>query len=146
MTDFGLDSNLRTRRNGPEWYRDQHLSEFHLGVISVATAMGVRLNEVSDQKDASPQRRRFRRTADGIVTELRLLSLRGDRGRVCAETVASVVLAVYLADIFNLKERWWVALSAFVLIRSNPAVKPREKVSGTIPDTAPAPGMRHGDC
>ena len=72
--------------------------------------MGVRLNEVSDQKDASPQSRRFRRTADGLVAELRLVSLRGERGKLCAETVTSVVLAVYLADVFNLKERWWVAL------------------------------------
>jgi uncharacterized membrane protein YccC len=97
--------------------------------------MGVRLNEVSDQKDASPQRRRFRRTADGIVAELRLVRLRGDRGRLCAETVASVVLAVYLADIFNLKERWWVALSAYVLIRSNPWMVFRrclERLTGTV--------------
>jgi len=97
--------------------------------------MGVRLNEVSDQKDASPQSRRFRRTADGLVAELRLVSLRGERGKLCAETVTSVVLAVYLADVFNLKERWWVALSAYVLIRLNPWMVFRrclERLTGTV--------------
>jgi len=97
--------------------------------------MGVRLNEVSDQRDVPLQRRRFRRTADEIVAELRLVSLRGDRGKLCAETVASVVLAVYLADVFNLKERWWVALSAYVLIRLNPWMVFRrclERLTGTV--------------
>jgi len=97
--------------------------------------MGVRLNEVSDQKDALPLRKRLRRTAGGIFAELRLIRLGGERGKLCAETVASVVLAVFLADIFNLKERWWVALSAYVLIRANPRVvfqRCLERLAGTV--------------
>ena len=96
---------------------------------------GVRLNEVSDQKDASPLRQRLRCMADGIFVELRLISHGGDRGKLCAETVASVVLAVYLADIFNLKERWWVALSAYVLVRARPSVvfqRCLERLTGTV--------------
>lgn len=84
---------------------------------------------------ASTLRQRFRRIAGGIVAELRLVSVRGDRGRLCAETVASVVLAVVLADVFHLKERWWVALSAYVLIRAEPLVVFRrclERLAGTV--------------
>ncbi|HTV85036.1 MAG TPA: FUSC family protein [Dyella sp.] len=80
-------------------------------------------------------RRYFRRTTGGVVTELRLVTLRGDRGKLCAQTVASVVFAVYLADIFNLKERWWVALSAYALIRASPTVVFRrclERLAGTV--------------
>lgn len=83
----------------------------------------------------STLRQHFCRTAGGIVTELRLVSLRGNRGKLCAETVASVVLAVYLADVFSLQERWWVALSAYVLIRANPWVVFRrclQRLAGTI--------------
>jgi hypothetical protein len=83
----------------------------------------------------SPLRQRFRRTADGIVAELRLASLCGDRGKLCAEVVASVVLAVYLADVFSLEERWRVALSAYALIRANLAVvfqRCLERLAGTI--------------
>jgi uncharacterized membrane protein YccC len=70
-----------------------------------------------------------------MLAELRLVSLRGARGALCAQTVASVVLAVYLADVFHLKERWWVALSAYVLIRADPALVFRrslERLAGTV--------------
>lgn len=82
-----------------------------------------------------PLRQRLRRTAVGVVAELRLVSLRGDRAKLCAEAVASVVLAVYLADVFSLKQRWWVALSAYALIRANPFVVFRrclERLAGTV--------------
>jgi uncharacterized membrane protein YccC len=85
--------------------------------------------------DVSPLRQRFRRSADGVVAELRLVSLRGDRAKLCAEAVASVVLAVYLADVFSLKQRWWVALSAYALIRASPVVVFRrclERLAGTV--------------
>lgn len=70
-----------------------------------------------------------------MLAELRLVSLRGDRGKLCAQTVASVVMAVYLADVFHLKERWWVSLSAYVLIRANPRVvfsRSLERLAGTV--------------
>jgi uncharacterized membrane protein YccC len=93
------------------------------------------MGEVSDSAEVVSQLKRFRHMAGAVVAELRLVSLRGDRGKLCAETVASVVLAVYLADVFNLKERWWVALSAYVLIRANPAVVVRrclERLAGSV--------------
>ncbi len=93
------------------------------------------MREVAHRMQASTLRQRFLRLAGGMVAELRLLSLRGERGRLCAETVASVVLAVVLADVFQLKERWWVALSAYVLIRAEPLVVFRrclERLAGTV--------------
>jgi uncharacterized membrane protein YccC len=93
------------------------------------------MDDVSDSAERVSQLSRFRHTGGALVAELRLVSLRGDRGKLCAETVASVVLAVVLADVFNLKERWWVALSAYVLIRANPIVVIRrcmERLAGSI--------------
>jgi uncharacterized membrane protein YccC len=83
----------------------------------------------------SPLRQHASRTAEAMVAELRLFSLRGDRVALCAQTVASVVLAVCLADVFQLKQRWWVALSAYVLIRADPGVVFRrslERMVGTV--------------
>ena len=103
--------------------------------MSACRNMGVRMSEVCDSTEVVSQYEHFRRAVGGIVAELRLVSLRGDRGKLCAETVASVVLAVYLADAFDLKERWWVALSAYVLIRANPTVVFRrclERLTGTV--------------
>jgi uncharacterized membrane protein YccC len=85
--------------------------------------------------DESTVRKHFLRIAGVIVAELRLVSVRGDRARLCAQSVASVVLAVVLADIFHLKQRWWVALSAYVLIRASPVVVFRrcmERLAGTV--------------
>jgi uncharacterized membrane protein YgaE (UPF0421/DUF939 family) len=93
------------------------------------------MDDVSASTEVVPQLRRLRHMAGAVVAELRLASLRGDRGKLCAETVGSVVLAVYLADVFNLKERWWVALSAYVLVKANPVVEVRrclERLTGTI--------------
>jgi uncharacterized membrane protein YccC len=84
---------------------------------------------------ASALHQHVRRTADAMVAELRLVGLRGDRVALCAQTVASVVLAVCLADVFQLKQRWWVALSAYVLIRADPGVVFRrslERLVGTV--------------
>jgi uncharacterized membrane protein YccC len=83
----------------------------------------------------SPLRQHVSRTAEAMVAELRLFSLRGDRVALCAQTVASVVLAVCLADVLQLKQRWWVALSAYVLIRADPGVVFRrslERMVGTV--------------
>lgn len=85
--------------------------------------------------EMSPLFQHVRRTADGVLAELRLVSLRGGRGKLCAQTVAAVVLAVCLADVLHLKERWWVALSAYVLIRADPRVVLRrsmERLMGTV--------------
>ena len=61
-------------------------------------------------------------TAENLRGECSQLSLKGPRALLSAKTVGSVVLSVYLADLFHLEDRWWVALSAFAVVRGEFAV------------------------
>ncbi|HEV7777387.1 MAG TPA: FUSC family protein [Luteibacter sp.] len=61
-------------------------------------------------------------TAESLRGECSQLSLKGPRALLSAKTVGSVVLSVYLADLFHLEDRWWVALSAFAVVRGEFAV------------------------
>ncbi|GAB3036185.1 hypothetical protein GCM10027285_19390 [Oleiagrimonas citrea] len=54
-----------------------------------------------------------------LATELRALHWRGPRALLAAQTVASVLLAVTLADGLRLTDRWWVAISAYVVMRAD---------------------------
>jgi uncharacterized membrane protein YgaE (UPF0421/DUF939 family) len=77
----------------------------------------------------------FRLSALGVRDELRQLRLHGPRALLCAETVSSVVLAVLLADLFDLKDRWWVAISAYVVVRGSLKVSAWrciDRIAGTI--------------
>lgn len=60
-----------------------------------------------------------RRTGYLLKAELRLLSWRGPRAVLAAQTVAAVLLAVLLADLLALSDRWWVAISAYVVMRAD---------------------------
>lgn len=74
-----------------------------------------------------------------LADELRLLRLRGDRAVLCVQTVASVVLAVVLADALELTDRWWVALSAYAVFRAGIKVVLRrgaERMLGTMAGAA----------
>lgn len=61
----------------------------------------------------------MRSTATTLAGELAQLRLTGPRAWLCAETVCAVVCAVVMADLFHLKERWWVALSAYTIVRAD---------------------------
>jgi uncharacterized membrane protein YgaE (UPF0421/DUF939 family) len=61
----------------------------------------------------------FTLSALGVRDELKQLRLTGPRALLCAETVSSVVLGVLLADLFDLKDRWWVAISAYTVVRGS---------------------------
>lgn len=77
----------------------------------------------------------FRLTVYGLRDELKQLRLTGARALLCAETVSSVVLAVMLADAFDLKERWWVAISAYTVVRGSLTVslwRCIDRIAGTI--------------
>jgi uncharacterized membrane protein YgaE (UPF0421/DUF939 family) len=77
----------------------------------------------------------FRLSALGVRDELKQLRLHGPRALLCAETVSSVVLAVLLADLFDLKDRWWVAISAYVVVRGSLKVSAWrciDRIAGTI--------------
>lgn len=64
----------------------------------------------------------FRLSALGLRDELKQLRLRGPRALLCAQTVCSVVLSVLLADAFDMKDRWWVAISAYAVVRGSLSV------------------------
>lgn len=84
---------------------------------------------------ASSAGEHLRRVGGGIADELRLVRLRGERATLCLQTVLAVVLAVAAADLFDLKDRWWVALSAYVVLRADLAVMFRrclERMAGTL--------------
>jgi uncharacterized membrane protein YccC len=73
--------------------------------------------------------------ARDLLDEVALLGLRGDRARLCAQTVLSVLLAVCLADALGLHDRWWVALTAYTVWRAEPCVllrRCRERMAGTV--------------
>jgi uncharacterized membrane protein YccC len=77
----------------------------------------------------------FRLSALGIRDELKQLSLHDPRALLCAETVSSVVLAVLLADLFSLQDRWWVAISAYAVVRGSLKVslwRCIDRIAGTI--------------
>lgn len=83
----------------------------------------------------NPIARFFRLTAYGLRDELKQLRLHGPRALLCAETVGSVVLAVILADALDLKERWWVAISAYTVVRGSLRVswwRCIDRIAGTI--------------
>ncbi|RUL67127.1 hypothetical protein EKH79_00530 [Dyella dinghuensis] len=61
----------------------------------------------------------MRLTATSLAAELAQLRLTGPRAWLCAETVGAVICAVVMADVFHLKERWWVALSAYTIVRAH---------------------------
>jgi uncharacterized membrane protein YccC len=61
----------------------------------------------------------FRLSALGLREELKQLRLQGPRALLCAQTVCSVILAVLLADVFDLQDRWWVAISAYAVVRGS---------------------------
>jgi uncharacterized membrane protein YccC len=77
----------------------------------------------------------FRLSALGVRDELKQLRPWGPRALLCAETVGSVVLAVLLADAFDLKDRWWVAISAYAVVRGSLKVsvwRCIDRIAGTI--------------
>jgi uncharacterized membrane protein YccC len=77
----------------------------------------------------------FRQSAISLRDELKQLRLTGPRALLCAETVCSVVLAVLLADLFGLKDRWWVAISAYVVVRGSLKVslwRCIDRIAGTL--------------
>jgi uncharacterized membrane protein YgaE (UPF0421/DUF939 family) len=77
----------------------------------------------------------FRLSAVGLRDEFKQLRLWGPRALLCAETVSSVVLAVLLADLFNLKDRWWVAISAYAVVRGSLKVslwRCIDRIAGTM--------------
>lgn len=84
-------------------------------------------------------REHLRLVSKGIADELRLVRVRGKRAAVCGQTVLSVVLAVGLADLFHLNDRWWVALSAYVVFRAELRVilvRCAERMAGTLAGAA----------
>lgn len=77
----------------------------------------------------------LRQNLRGVLGELRLVRLRGERASLCLQTVTAVVLAVAMADLLGLKDRWWVALSAYAVWRADwPVVLRRclERMAGTV--------------
>ncbi|MBE1162766.1 FUSC family protein [Dyella acidiphila] len=77
----------------------------------------------------------FRLTATGLLDELKLLRPWGLRPLLCAETVSAVVLAILLADLFDLKDRWWVAISAYTVVRGSLKVslwRALDRIAGTV--------------
>jgi uncharacterized membrane protein YccC len=76
----------------------------------------------------------MRSTATSLAGELAQLRFSGPRAWLCAETVSAVVFAVVMADVFHLKERWWVALSAYTIVRADfgaSVARCLERVAGT---------------
>lgn len=61
----------------------------------------------------------LRSTARVLWMELRLLHWRGARTWLALETVGSVLLALVLAELFDMNDRWWVAISAYVVMRAD---------------------------
>lgn len=61
----------------------------------------------------------LRRSARLLGSELRALSWHGPRALLAAQTVTSVLLAVAMANLFGLHDRWWVAISAYVVMRAD---------------------------
>ena len=77
----------------------------------------------------------IRKTAKSLSGEFSQLSLRGTRALLSAQTVGAVVLSVYLAELFAVSDRWWVALSAFAVIRGDFALSAKrcvERLAGTV--------------
>lgn len=73
--------------------------------------------------------------ARDLVGEIALIRLRGERARLCMQTALSVLLAVCLADALGLHDRWWVALSAYTVLRADPLVMLRrcwQRMLGTV--------------
>lgn len=77
----------------------------------------------------------FRLSAVGVRDELKQLRPWGPRALLCAQTVSSVVLSVLLADVFALKDRWWVAISAYAVVRGSLKVslwRGIDRIAGTL--------------
>jgi uncharacterized membrane protein YccC len=77
----------------------------------------------------------LRSTARVLWMELRLLRWRGARTWLALETVGSVLLAVLLAELLNMDDRWWVAISAYVVMRADwrsSLSRALQRMTGTI--------------
>ncbi|MET0332146.1 MAG: FUSC family protein [Dyella sp.] len=61
----------------------------------------------------------LRSTARVLSMELRLLRWHGARTWLALEAVSSVLLALLLAELFDMDDRWWVAISAYVVMRAD---------------------------
>lgn len=61
----------------------------------------------------------LRQSGRHLLGEWRQLSWQGPRAVLAAQTVGSVLLAVVLADLLGLTDRWWVAISAYVVMRAD---------------------------
>lgn len=84
-------------------------------------------------------REHLRLVLKGITDELRLARFHGKRATLCWQIVLSVVLAVGVADLFDLRDRWWVALSAYVVFRADLRVffvRCAERMAGTLAGAA----------
>lgn len=74
-------------------------------------------------------------TAVQLRRELSRLRLDDARAALCAQTVAAVLLAYGLSEWLQLRDRWWVALSAFVVVRAEIALTRKrgiERLAGTL--------------
>lgn len=84
----------------------------------------------------------FLRTSLGrLAIELRSLFRRGPRMVLAAQTVGSVLLAVTLANLLHLEERWWVAISAYVVMRADWSTswkRAAQRMAGTVGGAAAA--------
>jgi uncharacterized membrane protein YccC len=69
--------------------------------------------------DISVARRFLASSWTGLAQELRAMSWHGPRAVLCLQTVGSVLLAIVLADALNLADRWWVAISSYVVLRAD---------------------------
>jgi len=81
----------------------------------------------------------FRLSALALRDELKQLRLHGPRALLCAETVSGVVVSVLLADAFDMKDRWWVAISAYVVVRGSLKVslwRSLDRIAGTLAGAA----------
>jgi uncharacterized membrane protein YccC len=77
----------------------------------------------------------LRSSAQGLHDELLALHLRGARAVLSLQTVGSVLLAVAAADALGLNDRWWVAISAYVVMRADwetSISRALQRIAGTI--------------
>lgn len=77
----------------------------------------------------------LRSSGQGLHAEIRALRLRGARAVLSLQTVGSVLLAVAAADALGLADRWWVAISAYVVMRADwetSISRALQRIAGTI--------------
>lgn len=76
--------------------------------------------------------------------ELMALQWHGPRAALSLQTVGSVLLAVLLADALHMADRWWVAITAFVVMRSGwfaSFSRAVQRMAGTIAGAVLALGL-----